>query len=168
MARLYTQSSAYAPVAERGTSIQICFDPQPTETEGYITCGYVTFYRKQHPYSLPIEDVKAAVLAAIRQATDDKILRGFQWDGKTVILNEESKFNFLSVLTMLQLNPGVFPQTFKLNESEYHTFNSPEEYLQFIAAVQQHLSDTYAAGWAAEQDIDWPVYESAIAAIYQN
>ena len=167
MSRYYMQSGNYAEVVAHGSSIDVCFDPQPANEEGFITCGYVTFYRKQHP-TVTIEDVKSAILAALREQTDETILRGFSWEGKTVILNDESKFNFLSVLTMSQMNPDIFPQTFKLNDEDYHTFQNAEEYLTFIAAVQQHLSDTYAAGWAAEQALDWDAYEKALSAIYEK
>lgn len=168
MSRKYIKTSDFTLVQNLGTSINVCFDLQPAQPEGYATCGYVTFYKKQHPTGISLDVLKPSVLSALREQTDDTILRGFKWENKTVILNDESKFNFLSVLTMSQMNPNIFPQTFKLNDEDYHTFQNVDEYLAFIAAVQQHLSDTYAAGWAAEQALDWDAYEKALSAIYEK
>ena len=163
MNKIYGLISDFAPIKEDASRLVIAYGMIPEADGEHATWKEVDFYKKQGKPNLA--KIKEAVRADINAATDERILKGFVWNGINVWLSKENQDNFGVAQRVAVSNPeAILPVTFKLGEDEngdpvYHTFESAEEltgfYLQAVAYVNAQLN----AGWAEKDAIDWTPYD---------
>ena len=164
MNKIYGLISEFAPVREDASRTIISYGMQPEADGEHATWFEVDFYKKQ--IGKPsLEAIKTAVKADINARTEEKILKGFVWNGIKVWLSKENQDNFDVAQRVAVSNPeAILPVVFKLGEDEngdpiYHTFETAEEltgfYLQAVSYVNQQLN----AGWQEKDSIDWGPYD---------
>jgi len=110
--------------------------------------------------------VKEAVVRDINEATKQKIIEGFVWNGHKVWLSSENQFNYKSAFDMaVQTGGESLPETFKFGTDEvpeYVTFETVSELRNFWTAARNHIKQTITSGWARKDGIDWSEYERAL------
>jgi hypothetical protein len=131
---------------------------QPVEGKELVTWYQVDFYKKQGAPTL--DSVKRAIIDDINARTDDKILKGFVWNGINVWLSEENQRNFSEAQRL-----NLVPVKFKLSElsdgtAVYHTFESAEELNNFYTEAATYIQQCLQDGWNEKDNLDFSPYES--------
>lgn len=133
------------------------------ESENQVQFFETDYVSKTKPR---LQDVKTAILQAINQDTDNKILSGFIWNGMSVWLSSENQFNYKAAYDLtLQSGGQTLPVLFKFGTTDnpiYYTFNTIEELSDFYISAMKYISDTLAEGWAMKDSIDWSLYEAEL------
>lgn len=133
------------------------------ESENQVQFFETDYVSKTKPR---LQDVKTAILQAINQDTDNKILSGFIWNGMSVWLSSENQFNYKAAYDLtLQSGGQTLPVLFKFGTTDnpiYYTFNTIEELSNFYISAMKYISDTLAEGWAMKDSIDWSLYEAEL------
>lgn len=117
-------------------------------------------YRQRFSYIPSKDEIVSLLTAQINADTDEKILYGFTWAGKPVLVNAETQANITGVMANLPYLPKEsFPLSFKLGTypdgtPSFHSFESAEEFAQFSVAGVAYKSKCYADGWAAIKELD--------------
>ena len=112
----------------------------------------------------PNVNVKEEILADINAQTDQKILTGFEWEGKKVWLSSENQFNFKAAHDLaVQTNGESLPVKFKLGEEEdgtpvYHNFDTLAEIQDFYTKAIAFINTCLNEGWERKDAIDWSEY----------
>ena len=163
MNKTFGLKSDFAFVKEDASRVIIGYGLTPDADGIHATWKEIDFYKKNGKPSLA--QIKEAVKADINAATDERIIKGFVWNGINVWLSEENQRNFSEAQRIAASMPdAILPVTFKLGEDEngdpvYHTFESAEEltgfYLQAVAYVNAQLN----VGWTEKDAIDWTPYD---------
>lgn len=167
MSKVYGLISEFAPVKEDASRVIIGYGMQPEADGEHATWYEVDFYKKNGKPSL--DAIKNAVKADINARTDERILKGFVWNGINVWLSEENQHNFSEAQRIAAANPEVgIPATFKLGEDEngdpvYHTFETAEELTEFYLAAVAYVKQQLAIGWEEKDSIDWSLYDETPA-----
>lgn len=121
-------------------------------------------WRLRLSYRPLLEEIKEAIIGAINSDTDERILRGFTWQGIPVWLSTENQINLKASCDMARDTSGEsLPAKFKLGETPegepiYHTFETVEEFTGFIHEMLNHITAAVTAGYAEKDSIDWDVY----------
>lgn len=171
MSKVYGLKSSYSLIREDRSRHIASYGME--EVDGvYATWHEVYFYKKMEGKP-SFAQVKKAILADIDARTDEKIQNGFVWtpaaggDPIPVCLDAENKFNFKSAYDLaVQKNGATLPVTFKMNQDEdgsnpvYHTFETMEDADDFYLHAVAYIHQTYAAGWAEKDGIDWEPYKA--------
>jgi hypothetical protein len=158
MNKVFGLASEFSLVKEEGTRTTIGYGMTAVDEE-HAEWGEVYIPKKvaQRP---TLEQVKAAIIGGINQATEEEIIGGFVWNGIHIWLSAENQRNFSEAQRM-----GITPITFKLGEGEngapiYHTFETMADaddfYIKAVAYINQILAD----GWTEKDGIDWEPYEA--------
>lgn len=133
------------------------------ESENQVQFFETDFVSKTKPR---LQDVKNAILQAINQDTDNKILSGFIWNGMSVWLSSENQFNYKAAYDLtLQSGGQTLPVLFKFGTTDnpiYYTFDTIEELSNFYISAMKYISDTLAEGWTMKDSIDWSLYEEEL------
>ena len=145
----------FQPVSEDQSRVVIMYGLNPTEGE-MAEWRQIEFYKKQGRPSF--EQVKAAIIADINERVKAKIIGGFVWNGKSVLLSEENQMNFAQ---------AVCPVTLKIGEQAdgtpiYQEFATQEEIQAFTAACVNWKQSCLLAGWGEKDSMDWAPYEQAL------
>lgn len=132
--------------------------------DDYATWREIYLTKKQNP-TISLNTIKTAVIEDINAQTDEKILSGLQWRGKSVWLSSENQFNFKAAYDVaLQTGGASLPIKFKLGEDEqgnpvYHVFDTLEEFTEFHAVVISFIQGCLNEGWERKDGINWEDYE---------
>lgn len=172
MNKVFGLISDYAAVKDDASRVVVSYDYD--EVDGVNATWYEVYLYKNQISQLNIEAVKNAVIGDINARTDEKILKGFVWNGKPVYLSTENQFNFKSAYDLAVQTEGQnLPVKFKLGEDEngepvYHTFNSVNSIADFYVSGVRFINLTLNEGWADKDAIDWTPYEEALAKIEED
>ena len=162
MNKIYGLISDFTPVKEDASRVIIGYGMTPDADGVHATWKEIDFYKKKGKPNLAA--IKEAVRADINAATQERIIKGFVWNGINVWLSEENQRNFGEAQRIATL-----PVTFKLGEDEnsdpiYHTFEDAEELTSFYSQIVAYVNAQLAAGWAEKDAIDWSPYDPETAA----
>ena len=163
MNKTFGLKSDFAFVKEDASRVIIGYGLTPDADGIHATWKEIDFYKKNGKPSLA--QIKEAVKADINAATDERIIKGFVWNGINVWLSEENQRNFSEAQRIAASMPDtILPVTFKLGEDEYgdpvyHTFESAEELTAFYLEAVAYVNAQLAAGWAEKDSIDWGPYD---------
>ena len=164
MNKVFGLKSDFAPIKEDGSRVIVSYGFEEVDEQN-ATWIEIYFYKKQIS-QVSLADVKAAIIADINARTDEKILNGFEWNGKPVYLSKENQENYLGALTAAQLTEGAsLPIKFKLGEDEegkavYHTFNSVNTLKQFYLEGVAYINQVLNEGWVEKDSFDFEPYEA--------
>ena len=162
--RYYGRKENYAPVRQDRSAIYISYGKEDVD-DVYCTWYEVCYYKKQHP-QLTIQQIKHDVIADINAQTDEKILCGFVWEGKSVWLSSENQFNFKAAYDLaVQTKGKSLHVKFKIGETAegepvYHTFEDIEEFTDFYTKAIAFINTCLNEGWELKDSIDWSDYEA--------
>lgn len=163
MNKTFGLKSDFAFVKEDASRVIIGYGLTPDADGIHATWKEIDFYKKNGKPSLA--QIKEAVKADINAATDERIIKGFVWNGINVWLSEENQRNFSEAQRIAASQPeAILPVTFKLGEDEngdpiYHTFENAEELTDFYLQAVAYVNAQLAAGWAEKDSIDWSPYD---------
>lgn len=167
MNKTFGLKSDFALVKEDASRVIIGYGLIPDADGIHATWKEIDFYKKQGKPGLGA--IKEAVKADINAATDERIIKGFVWNGKNVYLSAENQRNFSEAQRIAAANPeAILPVKFKLGEDEngdpiYHTFETAEELTSFYLTAVAYVNQQLAAGWDEKDAINWSEYEQALS-----
>lgn len=133
--------------------------------EGY-DCNSVIVQLDHRP---TIDDVRQLFMAYVNGKTDEKILKGFVWNGKKVWLSTENQFNFKAAYdAAVQTEGASLPVKFKLGEDEngkpeYHTFEDFVEFTDFYMGALAYIQQCLTEGWEEKDGFDEKEYEDLLS-----
>lgn len=100
-------------------------------------------YRQRYDHRPSLEEIKADIVAEIKNESELRLKYGIKWNGFTVEYSEMLKTDLIGLL--VGLNGGImsFPQQINLGSNangipNTYTFNSAEELAALAAIVGQH------------------------------
>lgn len=163
MSKVFGFARDFAYREKQGSRIRVCFDLQEVGDGKNYIWSELTYFIKQHP-NLTVSEIKADIIQAIDDETDQKILEGYKWNDNNVRLTLENQFNFKAAHDIaVQTNGANLPITFKTgNDAEgnpvYHTFTTLEELQQFYMGAVAYIQKCLGDGWVKKDTIDWTKY----------
>ena len=166
MNKIYGSKNDFTLVKEDASRIIISYGFTPDADGEHATWKEIDFYKKQGKPSFA--QVKEAIKADINAATDERIIKGFVWNGIPVWLSEENQRNFSEAQRIAAASPdAILPVKFKMSEDEegnpvYHTFETAEELTSFYLQAVGHVNSQLSAGWDEKDGIDWSAYEAIL------
>lgn len=128
---------------------------------GYGVDGENGYNWRRRYRNLPtVEELKTDIEDTINAHTDEKILKGFSWNGKKVWLSFENQFNYKAAYDLaVQKQGATLPVKFKLGEDEgkpvYHTFEEMDEFSDFYTKATAYVNQTLKEGWAEKDSVDY-------------
>lgn len=66
------------------------------DSEGNPT-GVYWYEEEAYPYIPTIEDIQQTITEWYNKQTNERILHGFEWNGRRVLLSDENKFNYKAI-----------------------------------------------------------------------
>lgn len=110
-----------------------------------------------------LSEIKDIIVSLVNASVDEKILSGYQWQGKAVWLSSENQFNYKSVYDLaVQTEGASLPVKLKLGtteEPEYVTIETLEEFSAFYVGAIQFIQKVLEEGWTEKDNIDWTKFE---------
>lgn len=115
-----------------------------------------TGYDNRHTFNHrpTAEEVLEVIMGHVNGLTDEKILSGFVWNGKSVWLSSENQFNFKAAFDVaVQTSGATLPVKFKLGEDAagdpvYHVFSDMAEFSDFYTSAITFIMTALNEGWA--------------------
>lgn len=115
-----------------------------------------------------LHEIHATIETYYNDETDEKILNGYEWEGKKVYLSMENQVNFKAAYDLCVQMGGVIggQLKFKLSEDadgvpQYHVFTELAELTEFYSGAVAHINTCLNEGWAKKDAVDWAQYEEA-------
>lgn len=119
-------------------------------------------YRERFSHKPSMEEIKAAVLSAINQDTEAKILSGLTYKGHLVWLSAENQRNYIMGLTTATADEENFKgMKVKLGTDDEHyvyEFKTVAELKEFVSTIQQHIQQCLDSAWQEKGNIDWNIF----------
>lgn len=120
-------------------------------------------YRKQFRYKPTLDELKEEIIEIVNEAVYEKILTGYVYDGKPVVLSSENQFNYKAAYDLaMQENGATLPIKVKLgtvDSPEYVTFDKMDDFKAFYVGAIQFVQNTLQEGWDEKDGIDWTKFE---------
>lgn len=118
--------------------------------------GYNWYQTYNHRPTL--DEIKAAIIDAIKQESEYKLRYGLTWNGLTVEYTEERKSDLTGIIVGLQGGFMQFPIEINLGSSadgtpSVFTFTSPEQIGEVAAGIAAHKAAVSKAEWAAINEL---------------
>ena len=170
MNKVFGLISEFSFVREEGTRTVVCYGMEAVDEQN--ATWIEVYLPKKHNPLIGFKEVKEAIIADIDACTDEKILKGFQYednDGivRNVWLSRENQSNYSEAQRLADKagSKNYEPVTFKIGEDEdgnakYRTFDTLSDLNTFYFAVFTYIKQTLADGWQKKDSIDWTPYES--------
>lgn len=136
---------------------RIRWDKQPLEN------GEASYMEAEFPCKPTADEIQATIINWYNAQTDDNILSGFKFEGKTVWLSSENQFNYKAAYDLaVQTQGATLPVMFKFGAEDntpiYHTFNTLEEFTAFYTQAMAHIQHTLANGWSKKDSFNMEDY----------
>lgn len=114
--------------------------------------GYNWYQTFDHRPSL--DEVKEAIISAIKTESDYQLRYGYKWNGLTVEYTEERKSDFTGIIVGLQGGFMQLPIELNLGSAEdgtpqLFTFTTAEQIGEVAAGIAAHKAAVSKAEWAA-------------------
>lgn len=166
MRRIVDNKNKFIPVNQTWGNITVCFAYEPIYKDGVET-DFASWFQRIFTYIPSPTELKEVILVDINENTDEKILKGFKWNGMKVWLSLENQVNYKTAYDLaVQTNGANLPTVFKFGDTEnpvYYKFDTLDELQDFYVKAMTYINEQLAIGWAKKDAIDWSVYEKALA-----
>lgn len=111
-------------------------------------------YRQRYDHRPTLEEIKADIVAEIKNESELRLKYGIKWNGFTVEYSETLKTDLIGILVGLQGGIMKFPQKINLGSNadgtpNTYTFNSLEELAGLAAIVGSHRGLCSDQEWEA-------------------
>lgn len=123
--------------------------------------GTTSYMEEDFDHKPSAEEIKSLIEGWISEATRDKIVSGFSYDGVPVWLSTENQANYERAYIQSKLGHGV-STVFKFGTDEnpvYRRFENPADLEAFFHAYSEHIQQTQLDGWNAREAIDLDLYQ---------
>lgn len=116
-------------------------------------------WRKRFTHRPTPDEIKEAIIGAIKKESEENLRYGLKWEGMTVEYSEERKSDLTGIIVGLQggfmqlpieLNLGSAPD----GTPSVYTFTEPEEIGEVAAGIAAHKAAVSKAEWAAINELD--------------
>lgn len=122
--------------------------------------NYVEQFKGRKP---SVEELKTEILGLVDKNTDDRILSGYEYNGKQVWLSSENQFNYKAAYDLaVQTDGKSLPCKIKVGTTEapeYITFETVDEFGKFFTGAMDFIQKCLQEGWTEKDNIDWSAYE---------
>lgn len=110
--------------------------------------NYVEQFKGRKP---SVEELKTEILGLVDKNTDERILSGYEYNGKQVWLSSENQFNYKATYDLaVQTDGKSLPCKIKVGtteEPEYITFETVEEFGKFFTGAMDFIQKCLQEGW---------------------
>lgn len=111
-------------------------------------------YRQRYDHRPSLEEIKADIVAEIKNESENRLKYGIKWNGFTVEYSETLKTDLIGILVGLQGGIMTFPQKINLGSNadgtpNTYTFNTLEELAGLAAIVGNHRGVCSDQEWEA-------------------
>lgn len=124
--------------------------------------GLASYMEEEFAYRPAEEEIKALIISWQNEQTDEKILKGFVYQGEEVWLSPENQFNYKAAYDLaVQTEGKTLPVTFKFGTDEepiYHEFATLEELADFYTKAMNHVQTSLEEGWKKKENINLTAY----------
>ena len=116
--------------------------------------GYNYLHRFDHEPTE--EELRAVIEAHVNEQTQERIVGGYKWDGKTVWLSGENQQNYTSAYLT-----GELPVKVRLYDGDDDTsatvleLRTAEEVSEFYHGMVQHVRQCVEEGWNVKDSVDY-------------
>lgn len=107
------------------------------------------------------EAIKELLINYINMRVQREIVEGMVWKGYKIWLSQENQNNYKSAFDLaIHTDGNSLPYRIKAEgeDSDYYTFETVEDLMDFYKAIIEHISSTLELGWKAKDNIDWSKY----------
>jgi len=108
-------------------------------------------------------EIKSVVTDFYNKKIDEKILCGFEWNGKKVWLSSENQFNYKVAYDLaVQTNGKSLPVIFKFGDNEnvsYHEFGTLDDITDFYMSSVKYVQTVLQEGWEKKDSINYDVFK---------
>lgn len=126
--------------------------------------GSASYMEEELDHKPDAEEIRSLVSNWYNSETEERILSGFEYEGRAVWLSSENQFNYKAAYDLAQQTEGKnLPVTFKLgidNAPYYRTFNTVTDLQDFYLKVMNHLQNALSEGWKKKDALDLALYET--------
>lgn len=150
--RIHGISERMDCVARRGTEYYLYWGQGKDDLGDFV-------WRRVYGHKPTAEELRSDITALVNRNVDERILAGYEWNGKPVYLSSENQFNYKSVYDLALRDSSVLPLKFKMGEDAegnvvYHTFATVDELSDFYVGAIQYINRCINDGWTEKDSID--------------
>ncbi len=123
--------------------------------------GTTSYMEEVFDHKPSVDEIKSLIEGWISDATRERIISGFSYEGVPVWLSTENQANYERAYIQASLCDGTLPVTFKFgtdSEPVYRTFDNAEALGAFYRAFSEHIQQAQLDGWNARDSIDLEPY----------
>lgn len=165
------KKSAYKPIEVvsknnntyivRWDYVEISFNESGTALDIDTDLAYWT---EEIFYHLPtIGEIRSMVYNYFNNITNDKILKGFNWNGLSIWLSPENQHNYKAAYDLaIQTNGDSLPYKIKYGNDEnpnYYLFTDLSDLTQFYKESFKFIEDTLQECWDKKDNFDITPYK---------
>lgn len=115
-------------------------------------------WRQRFNHRPSLEEMKEAIISAIKEESDYQLRYGYKWNGLTVEYTEERKSDFTGIIVGLQSGFMQLPIELNLGSAEdgtpqVFTFTTAEQIGEVAAGIAAHKAAVSKAEWAAINEL---------------
>ena len=150
MEKIYGASAAQDGVVKVSNKSYILFFGYGVDSMG----GYNYRHRFDHK---PTEDeLRAVIETHVNEQTQERIVGGYQWNGKQVWLSGENQQNYTS-----DYLAGVLPVKVRVYDTDADAsgkvalIETPEDLADFYHGMVQHVRKCIEDGWSVKDSVDY-------------
>lgn len=150
MEKIYGASAAQDGVVKVSNNSYILFFGYGEDSMG----GYN--YRHRFDHKPTEEELRAVIEAHVNEQTQERIVVGYQWNGKQVWLSGENQQNYTS-----DYLAGVLPVKVRVYDPYAEAsgtvalLETPEELADFYHGMVQHVRQCIEDGWSVKDSVDY-------------
>ena len=150
MEKIYGASAAQDGVVKVSNKSYILFFGYGEDSMG----GYN--YRHRFDHKPTVDELRSVIEAHVNTLTQERILTGYKWNGKTVWLSNENQQNYTNDFLTKNL-----PAKVRVYDNETDTvgevvsIESEEELDVFYQGMVRHVRECVENGWSVKDSVDY-------------
>lgn len=122
--------------------------------------GTASYMEEEFDHRPSVDEVKSLIEGWISDATRERIISGFTYEGVPVWLSPENQANYQRAYIQSKIGGGVSVE-FKFgtdDEPVYRRFENATELENFYLAFSEHIQQAQLEGWRFRDSIDLEPY----------
>ncbi len=122
--------------------------------------GTASYMEEEFGHKPSVNEIKSLIEGWISDATRERIVSGFSYEGVPVWLSAENQANYERAYIQSKIGSGV-SAVFKFGTDEnpvYRRFENTAELEAFYKAFSEHIQQAQLDGWNARESIDLKPY----------
>lgn len=122
--------------------------------------GTTSYMEAEFDHRPSVDEVKSLIEGWISDATRERIISGFTYEGVPVWLSAENQANYERAYIQSKMGNGV-SVVFKFGTDDkpvYRKFENPADIEAFYRAFSEHIQQAQLDGWNARDSIDLEPY----------